>query len=64
LKVSHAGFYHEKRPRAAEDGHQRYPFKAEDDGRSCWVFKTFIRGAAFRAGVQPGDILCESEERD
>src|SRR5229473_3185606 len=59
LKVSHAGFYHEKRPRAAgKMAISATLFKAEDDGRSCWVFQdVHPGGAAFKAGVQPGDIL-------
>src|SRR6201988_1167065 len=51
LKVSHAGFYHERRPRAAgKMAISATLFKAEDDGRSCWVFQdVHPGGAAFKA---------------
>jgi C-terminal processing protease CtpA/Prc len=40
-------------------------FKAEDDGRSCWVFQdVHPGGAAFKAGVQPGDILLRVGENE
>src|SRR6202451_3728323 len=66
LKVSHAGFYHEKRPRAAgKMAISATLFKAEDDGRSCWVFQdVHPGGAAFKAGVQPGDILLRVGESE
>ena len=66
LKVSHAGFYHEKRPRAAgKMAISATLFKAEDDGRSCWVFQdVHPGGAAFKAGVQPGDILLRVGENE
>jgi carboxyl-terminal processing protease len=66
LKVSHAGFYHEKRPRAAgKMAISATLFKAEDDGRSCWVFQdVHPGGAAFNAGVQPGDILLRVGENE
>ncbi len=66
LKVSHAGFYHEKRPRAAgKMAISATLLKAEDDGRSCWVFQdVHPGGAAFKAGVQPGDILLRVGENE
>ena len=66
LKVSHAGFYHEKRPRAAgKMAISATLFKAEDDGRSSWVFQdVHPGGAAFKAGVQPGDILLRVGESE
>jgi carboxyl-terminal processing protease len=66
LKVSHAGFYHEKRPRAAgKMAISATLFRAEDDGRSCWVFQdVHPGGAAFKAGVQPGDILLRVGENE
>src|ERR1700726_3568190 len=66
LKVSHAGFYHEKRPRAAgKMAISATLFKAEDDGRSCWIFQdVHPGGAAFKAGVQPGDILLRVGENE
>jgi carboxyl-terminal processing protease len=66
LKVSHAGFYHEKRPRAAgKMAISATLFKAVDDGRSCWVFQdVHPGGAAFKAGVQPGDILLRVGENE
>jgi carboxyl-terminal processing protease len=66
LKVSHAGFYHEKRPRAAgKMAISATLFKAEDDGRRCWVFQdVHPGGAAFKAGVQPGDILLRVGENE
>src|SRR6202161_4479887 len=42
LKVSHAGFYHEKRPRAAgKMAISATLFKAGDEGPSFWVFHEF-----------------------
>src|ERR1700693_157290 len=66
LKVSHAGFYHEKRPRAAgKMAISATLFKAEDNGRSCWIFQdVHPGGAAFKAGVQPGDILLRVGENE
>jgi len=66
LKVSHAGFYHERRPRAAgKMAISATLFKAVDDGRSCWVFQdVHPGGAAFKAGVQPGDILLRVGENE
>src|SRR5258708_25552262 len=66
LKVSHAGFYHDKRPRAAgKMAISATLFKAEDDGRSCWAFQDVHPGAAaFKAGVQPGDILLRVGENE
>src|SRR5580698_3499021 len=66
LKVSHAGFYHEKRPRAAgKMAISATLFKAADDGRSCWIFQdVHPGGAAFKAGVQPGDILLRVGENE
>jgi carboxyl-terminal processing protease len=66
LKVSHAGFYHEKRPRAAgKMALSATLFRAEDDGRSCWIFQdVHPGGAAFKAGVQPGDILLRVGENE
>src|SRR5260370_35989814 len=59
LKVSHAGFYHEKRPRAAgKKAISATLFKVEEDGRSCWGFQdVHPRRAAFKAGVQRGAML-------
>ena len=66
LKVSHAGFYHEKRPRAAgKMAISATLFKAVDDGRSCWVFQdVHPGGAAFKAGVQPGDMMLRVGENE
>jgi C-terminal processing protease CtpA/Prc len=66
LKVSHAGFYHEKRPRAAgKVAVSATLFKAEDGGRNCWIFQdVHPGGAAFKAGVQPGDILLRVGENE
>src|SRR5258708_20715369 len=39
VKISHAGFYHEKLPRAAgKMAISATLFKAEDDGTRSWVF--------------------------
>jgi C-terminal processing protease CtpA/Prc len=59
LKVSHAGFYHERRPRAAgKMAISATLFKTGDEDRTCWVFQdVHPGGAAFKAGIQPGDIL-------
>src|ERR1700682_5823058 len=66
LKFSDAVFYHERRPRAAgKMAISATLFKAEDDGRSCWVFQdVHPGGAAFKAGVQPGDILLRVGENE
>src|SRR5271156_4097832 len=59
LKVSHAGFYHERRPRAAgKMAISATLFRSEDEGRACWVFQdVHPGGAAFKGGIQPGDVL-------
>jgi carboxyl-terminal processing protease len=59
LRVSHAGFYHERRPRAAgKMAISATLFRAEDDGHDCWVFQdVHPGGAAFKAGIVAGDIL-------
>jgi C-terminal processing protease CtpA/Prc len=59
LRVSHAGFYHERRPRAAgKMAISATLFKARDDGQERWAFQdVHPGGAAFKAGILPGDIL-------
>ena len=66
LKVSHAGFYHERRPRAAgKMAISATLFRTEDEGRACWVFQdVHPGGAAFRAGIQPGDILLRVKDEE
>lgn len=66
LRVSHAGFYHERRPRAAgKMAISATLFKARDDGRDCWVFQdVHPGGAAFKAGIVPGDVLLRVGESD
>ena len=66
LKVSHAGFYHERRPRAAGNGHQRDSFQEHrTTATMCWVFQdVHPGGAAFKAGIQPGDILLRVGETE
>jgi carboxyl-terminal processing protease len=66
LKVSHAGFYHERRPRAAgKMAISATLFKSEDEGQACWVFQdVHPGGAAFKAGVQPGDTLLRVGEAE
>src|ERR1700689_2639907 len=66
LKVSHAGFYHERRPRAAgKMAISATLFKARDDGRDCWAFQdVHPGGAAFKAGIVPGDVLLRVGESD
>src|SRR5579863_5284968 len=66
LKVSHAGFYHERRPRAAgKMAISATLFKSRDDCHECWVFQdVHPGGAAFKAGIVPGDILLRVGERD
>jgi C-terminal processing protease CtpA/Prc len=66
LKVSHAGFYHERRPRAAgKMAISATLFKTEDEDRACWVFQdVHPGGAAFKAGIQPGDILVRVRDEE
>jgi carboxyl-terminal processing protease len=66
LKVSHAGFYHERRPRAAgKMAISATLFKAEDNDRECWVFQdVHPGGAAFNAGIQAGDILMRVRDEE
>src|SRR5580692_10252212 len=66
LRVSHAGFYHERRPRAAgKMAISATLFKTEDEDRVCWVFQdVHPGGAAFRAGIQPGDILVRVRDEE
>ena len=66
LKVSHAGFYHERRPRAAgKMAISATLFKTDDAGRACWVFQdVHPGGAAFKAGIQPGDILLRVRDEE
>src|SRR5690348_15977957 len=55
LEVSHAGFYHERRPRAAgKMAISATLFKSGGDDGGCWVFQdVHPGGAAFKAGIQP-----------
>ena len=66
LKVSHAGFYHERRPRAAgKMAISATLFKAGDEDREYWVFQdVHPGGAAFKAGIQPGDILVRVRDEE
>src|SRR5579871_4596244 len=66
LRVSHAGFYHERRPRAAgKMAISATLFKTEDEDRARWVFQdVHPGGAAFRAGIQPGDILVRVRDEE
>ena len=67
LKVSHAGFYyHERRPRAAgKMAISATLFRSEDEGRACWVFQdVHPGGAAFKAGIQPGDVLLRVQDEE
>src|SRR5579863_9699738 len=66
LKVSHAGFYHEKRPRAAgKMAISATLFRTQDEGHDCWVFQdVHLGGAAFKAGILPGDVLLRVGESD
>jgi len=66
LRVSHAGFYHERRPRAAgKMAISATLFKARNDGRDCWAFQdVHPGGAAFKAGIVPGDVLLRVGESD
>jgi carboxyl-terminal processing protease len=66
LNVSHAGFYHEQRPQAAgKMAISATLFKADDEGRAYWVFQdVHPGGAAFRAGIEPGDILLRVRDQE
>src|SRR5579871_3005015 len=66
LKVSHAGFYHEKRPRAAgKMAISATLFKDGEADGGCWVFQdVHPGGAAFKAGIQPGDILLRVRDEE
>src|ERR1700757_3366117 len=47
LKVSHAGYYHERRPRAAgKMAISATLFKSRDAGHECWVFQDVHPGGA------------------
>jgi C-terminal processing protease CtpA/Prc len=66
LKVSHAGFYHERRPRAAgKMAISATLFKIEDGDLARWVFQdVHPGGAAFNAGISPGDILLRVRDEE
>ena len=66
LRVSHAGFYHERRPRAAgKMAISATLFRTQDGGHDCWVFQdVHPGGAAFKAGILPGDILLRVGESE
>jgi len=66
LKVSHAGFLsREAASRCGKDGHQRYAFSRRRRMVAPVGFFQDVHpgGAAFKAGVQPGDILLRVGEK-
>jgi C-terminal processing protease CtpA/Prc len=65
LRVSHAGFYHESKPRAAGKIAISATLFRTDDNPPRWVFQdVHPGGAAHRAGIQPGDIVLRVAERE
>ena len=65
MRVSHAGFYHESKPRAAgKIAISASLFRLEGDP-ARWVFQdVHPGGAAHRAGIQPGDIVHRVADKD
>jgi carboxyl-terminal processing protease len=65
LRVSHAGFYHETKPRAAGKIAISATFFRTDEGVPRWAFQdVHPGGAAQRAGIQPGDIVLRVAEKE
>jgi carboxyl-terminal processing protease len=64
LRVSHAGFYHESKPRAAGKIAISATLFRTDETPPRWVFQdVHPGGAAHRAGIQPGDIVLRVAEK-
>lgn len=64
LRVSHAGFYHESKPRAAGKIAISATFFRTDEAVPHWAFQdVHPGGAAHRAGIQPGDIVLRVAEK-
>jgi C-terminal processing protease CtpA/Prc len=58
LRVSHAGFYHESKPRAAGKIAISATLFRLEGSPPRWVFQdVHPGGAAHRAGIQPGDVV-------
>ena len=65
LRVSHAGFYHESKPRAAGKIAISATLFRTGENPPRWVFQdVHPGGAAQRAGIQPGDIVLRVAEKD
>src|SRR5579871_1650189 len=65
LRVSHAGFYHEGKPRAAGKIAISATFFRTDEGVPRWAFQDVHPGGpAHRAGIQPGDIVLRVAEKE
>jgi carboxyl-terminal processing protease len=65
LRVSHAGFYHESKPRAAGKIAISATLFRLDGSPPRWVFQdVHPGGAAHRAGIQPGDIVHRVADKD
>lgn len=65
LRVSHAGFYHESKPRAAGKIAISATFFRTDEDVPRWAFQdVHPGGAAHRAGIQPGDIVLRVAEKE
>ena len=65
LRVSHAGFYHESKPRAAGKIAISATFFRTDGSSPHWVFQdVHPGGAAQRAGIQPGEVMLRVSERE
>src|SRR5215467_2894444 len=65
LHVSHAGFYHESKPRAAGKIAISATLFRSDGAGPQWVFQdVHPGGAAQQAGIQPGEVMLRVSERD
>jgi carboxyl-terminal processing protease len=65
LRVSHAGFYHESKPRAAGKIAISATLFRLEGNPARWVFQdVHPGGAAHRGGIQPGDIVHRVADKD
>jgi len=65
LRVSHAGFYHESKPRAAGKIAISATLFRLEGNTARWVFQdVHPGGAAHRAGILPGDIVLRVADKE
>lgn len=65
LRVSHAGFYHESKPRAAGKIAISATLFRTEETPPRWAFQdVHPGGAAHRAGIQPGDMVLRVAEKE